>query len=195
MCQRHSKFKLLVLSIASALLCLINTSSVALDRDKYQPINVSADSAILDDRAGKAIYRGNVELKQGTLKIKAHQLTIEAGSQGKVEKVIASGELAQFAQQPSASDKPIQAQARTIEYYVTKEKIVLTDQAKVVQNNNLFQGNIIEYDIKQQKLQAKGKAVTQTNDNNGSGDERVKMVLQPQTDTTQADSKESTHNE
>ncbi|MCG8670693.1 MAG: lipopolysaccharide transport periplasmic protein LptA, partial [Pseudomonadales bacterium] len=110
------------------------SSANALESDKHQPIDIAADNAILDDKAGKAIYRGSVELTQGTLKIVADQLTIETGKEGKVEKVIAKGELAHFTQIPNENDKPIEAQANTVEYYVTKEKIVLIEQAKVVQN-------------------------------------------------------------
>lgn len=155
--------------------------SWALDSDRYQPIDVAADSAILDDKAGKAIYRGGVLLTQGSLKIQADKLTIEADAQGKVEKVIATGDLAQFQQRPNENDKLIEAQANTVEYYVANEKIVLIDNARVVQNDNLFEGNIIEYDIRDQKLQAHGKTLAAE-----GGDEqqpgRVKMVLQPQTE-------------
>lgn len=171
-------------------LCFASGLSWALDSDRYQPIDVAADSAILDDKAGKAIYRGGVVLTQGSLKIQADKLTIEADPQGKVEKVIATGDLAQFTQLPNDSDKPIEAQANTVEYYVANERIVLIDNARVVQNDNLFEGNIIEYDIRDQKLQAHGKSLTAE-----GGDEqkpgRVKMVLQPQTQDAQPASQET----
>ena len=161
--------------------------SWALDSDRFKPIDVSADSAVLDDKAGKATYRGNVILTQGTLKIQADQLTIEAGKQGKVEKVIATGNLARFEQIPNPDEKPIEAQANTVEYYVVNEKIILIENARVVQNDNLFEGNVIEYDISQQKLQARGKTLTA---GEGTGEQqpgRVKMILQPQTGDTPAE--------
>lgn len=163
--------------------CFFQVLAYGLESDRFQPIDVAADSAILDDKAGKAIYRGNVVLTQGTLKITADQLTIKAGPEGKVEKVIATGELAQFTQIPNENDKPIEAEANTVEYYVAQEKIVLTENARVVQNENLFEGNIIEYDIKLQKLQAHGKTLSSTATDDSPSQGRVKMILQPQTET------------
>lgn len=184
--HRHNKSTGFGANLFSVLAILLLTGvaplSHALESDRFQPIDVAADSAILDDKAGKAIYRGNVELTQGSLKINADQLTIEAGAQGKVEKVIATGDLARFEQIPNENDKPIEARANTVEYYVASEKVVLIENARVVQNNNLFEGNIIEYDIKAQKLQAHGKTLTAEGENQEQPG-RVKMVLQPQTET------------
>ena len=175
---QHSKKRLFLFFLLSLITL---RSAYALDSDKYQPIDIAADTALLDDKAGKAVYRGNVQLTQGSLKIIAEQIVIEAGDVGKVKKVIATGNLAQFFQTPKEQDKPIEAEANTVEYHVADEKIVLTENARVVQNNNIFEGNIIEYDIKLEKLQAHGKTLTGgTGSSNGDG--RVKMVLQPQTE-------------
>lgn len=179
MYPQSAKHRFFKTSLLIAWLSLGTTNAVmALESDKYQPIDVSADSAVLDDKAGKALYRGNVLLTQGTLKIIAEQLTIQAGSEGKVEKVIATGDQAQFEQTPNENDKPIEAQANTIEYFVANEKIILIENARVVQNDNLFEGNIIEYDIREEKLQAHGQAL---NGDSEDGTGRVKMILQPQT--------------
>ena len=182
--HNNSSFRRL-LAILAVLMGLIQPMAAqALDSDRYQPIDVSADSAVLDDKAGKATYRGNVLLTQGTLKIEADQLTIEAGAEGKVEKVIATGDLAYFEQIPNPDDKPIEARANTVEYYVAREKVILIENARVVQNDNLFEGNIIEYDIRDQKLQARGKTLTAEDSENQEASGRVKMVLQPQTETS-----------
>ena len=155
--------------------------SHGLESDKYQPIDVAADSAILDDKAGKAVYRGNVVLTQGTLRITADQLTILADSEGKVESVLAIGNLANFVHVPRENDEPIEAQAITVEYFITEEKIVLTEKARVVQNENLFEGNIIEYDINSEKLQAHGKTLSNQQQGEAPENGRVKMILQPRT--------------
>jgi len=155
---------------------------IALEEDRSQPIEVSANQATLDDKQSLAVYEGNVVLTQGTLIIKADKLTIKAAINGQVDEVIATGELAEFTQTPEPNKDPIVAKAEHITYSVAQEKIVLTRSASVVQNKNLFQGNIITYDIKQQKLRASGPSETKTE---GQTPGRVKMILPPPSTTTE----------
>jgi len=151
-------------------------SSIALEEDRSQPIEVSANQATLDDKQSLAVYEGNVILTQGSLTIKADKLTIKATKNGQVDEVIATGNPAEFTQTPEPNKDPIIAKAEHITYSVAQEKIVLTRSASVVQNKNLFQGNVITYDIKQQKLSASGPSGTQAE---GQPISRVKMILPP----------------
>ena len=48
---------------------LLSSLVHALPSDNSKPINVQADSAEMDDKRGVAIYRGDVIITQGTLKI------------------------------------------------------------------------------------------------------------------------------
>ena len=108
--------------------------------------------------------------------VMADKLTIKAATNDQVAEVIATGKLAEFTQIPEPNRDPIVAKAEHITYSVAQEKIVLTRSASVVQNKNLFQGNVITYDIKQQKLSASGPSETQTE---GQPLGRVKMILPP----------------
>jgi len=154
--------------------------SSALESDRTQPIEVNADQATLDDKKGLATYRGKVILTQGSLTIKADKLTIKATPNGQIDEVIASGNLAEFTQTPEPNKDPVHAKAERINYLVAANKMILTGSASIVQNKNLFQGSIITYDIKQQKLTASGPTETQSQ---GKSSGRVKMILPPPTST------------
>ena len=180
---------LLMRGLFSLILFALPLHSIALEEDRSQPIEVSANQATLDDKKNLAIYEGNVVLTQGSLIIKADKITIKAAKNGQVNEVIATGNLAEFTQTPEPNKDPIVAKAEHITYSVAQEKIVLTRSASVVQNKNLFQGDVITYDIKQQKLSASGPSETQTE---GQPTGRVKMTLPPPLASTEPPTEPST---
>ena len=63
----------------------------------------------------------------------------------------------------------------TIQYFAANERIVLLDQAKVVQEGNTFEGEKIVYDTRRQIVNA-GRA---TNTDVSTPRPRVDMVIQP----------------
>ncbi|MBA1271933.1 lipopolysaccharide transport periplasmic protein LptA [Stutzerimonas azotifigens] len=162
-----------LLSLAAALLA--STNLWALPEDRNQPIRVQADSAELDDRQGVAVYRGDVVITQGSMKITGNTVTITQNQNGDVEVFTAVGRPAYYEQKPAADKQIVQAYGLTIQYFASNERIVLLDQARVVQEGNTFEGEKIVYDTQRQIVNA-GRA---------SGAEvstprpRVDMVIQP----------------
>ena len=156
----------------------------ALESDREQPIEITADTAVLDEIKQQAIYSGNVKLAQGSLKIHAKRLIINASSDGEIEKITASGNLAEFTQIPEPNEPPITAKAKTIFYFIAEERLLLNDDASVVQENNVFQGDTINYDIKRQKLTASGSTDTQIPAAGDTPKGRVRMILPPPSQST-----------
>jgi lipopolysaccharide export system protein LptA len=154
----------------------IADQACALETDRDQPVEISADRAELDEKNFSARYVGHVELKQGSLQIKADSLSIQATADGKVEVVTATGEPAELSQQPDADTAPITAKARTIDYRVADDIVTLTGDAEARQENNLFRGEVIQYDMQKKVLQASGR---DANDATGSTQGRVRMILYP----------------
>lgn len=168
----HKTFPLVLLFLGSTLAC---GSAMALPTDREQPIRVQADSAELDDKQGVAVYRGSVVITQGSLKITGDQVTITQSANGDVDVFTAVGGPAYYEQQPSADKALVKAYGKTIQYYAANERIVLIDQAKVVQEGNTFTGEKIVYDTQRQIVNA-GRA------NNASVSKpqpRIDMVIQP----------------
>jgi lipopolysaccharide export system protein LptA len=149
--------------------------SWALPSDRDQPIRVQADSAELDEKQGVAVYRGGVVITQGTLKITGDKVTITQDARGDIEVFTAEGNLAYYEQLPAEDKSIVKAYGRTIQYFAPTERIVLIDEARVIQEGNTFKGEKIVYDTARQIVQAgraQGGSVSKPQP-------RVDMVIQP----------------
>ena len=165
--------RIIPLPVAALLISAVFTQSLsALEADRQQPIEIQADRAELDEKQGQAHYQGNVVLTQGSLTIRSDSLVIKATPEGQIQQVTAVGKPAEFTQTPEQGKPPVVAKATTIDYFVAEEKMDLIENATVVQNDNFFQGSKIQYDIRNQRMQATSNGVK------GHGD-RVKMILPP----------------
>jgi len=83
--MRLSFLKPLSLKIIFTSLCIISISSsyvFAEKADRDKPIELESDSMTSDESKNKSVYSGNVILTQGTLLIKADELTIREDNQG-----------------------------------------------------------------------------------------------------------------
>lgn len=162
----------LILSLGAA---LGSAAAWALPSDRDQPIRIQADSAELDDKQGVAVYRGDVIITQGTLKITGDTVTITQTSSGDIDVFTSVGNLAYYEQKPAVDKDIVKAYGRTIQYFASNERIVLIDQAKVIQEGNTFEGEKIVYDTRRQIVNA-GRA---TGTNVGTPRPRIDMVIQP----------------
>ncbi|OZB22801.1 MAG: lipopolysaccharide transport periplasmic protein LptA [Pseudomonas sp. 34-62-33] len=155
----------LILALGAA---LGSAAAWALPSDRDQPIRIQADSAELDDRQGVAVYRGDVIITQGTLKITGDTVTITQTASGDIDVFTAVGNLAYYEQKPAVDKDIVKAYGKTIQYFASNERIVLIDQAKVIQEGNTFEGEKIVYDTRRQIVNA-GRAPRP----------RIDMVIQP----------------
>ncbi|AYF88338.1 lipopolysaccharide transport periplasmic protein LptA [Pseudomonas sp. JS3066] len=170
--MRFVKTLPLLLSLGTA---LGSAAAWALPTDRDQPIRVQADSAELDDKQGVAVYRGNVVITQGTLKITGDTVTITQDANGDVEVFTSVGKPAYYEQKPAVDKEIVKAYGLTIQYFAANERIILLDQAKVVQEGNTFEGEKIVYDTQRQIVNA-GRA---TGNNVTTPRPRIDMVIQP----------------
>ena len=156
-------------------LAAASSTSWALPSDRDQPIRVQADSAELDERQGVAVYRGSVVITQGTLKITGDTVTITQTNSGDIDVFTSVGNLAYYEQKPAVDKEIVKAYGKTIQYFASNERIVLIDQAKVIQEGNTFEGEKIVYDTRRQIVNA-GRA---TGSNVSMPRPRIDMVIQP----------------
>ena len=162
----------LILSLGAA---LGSAAAWALPSDREQPIRIQADSAELDDKQGVAVYRGSVIITQGTLKITGDTVTITQTASGDIDVFTSVGKPAYYEQKPAADKEIVKAYGLTIQYFAANERIILLDQAKVVQEGNTFEGEKIVYDTQRQIVNA-GRA---TGANVSTPRPRIDMVIQP----------------
>ena len=121
-------------------------------------------------------------IPQGTLKITGDTVTITQDANGEIEVFTSVGKPAYYEQKPSADKDIVKAYGLTIQYYATNERIVLIDQAKVIQQGNTFEGEKIVYDTQRQIVNA-GRA---TGSNVSMPRPRIDMILQPRKKDGQA---------
>lgn len=170
---------------------LFPSLAAALPNDREQPIHISANSAEIDDNKGISIYRGKVSMTQGSIKLKAEQIIIHSDAQG-ISKLVATGEPAHFQQLPETDKQMMHAFGETIEYYIAEERIELKKQAKLEQEQNIFTGERIDYDIKQRLVNAYGSG-SQTR--TPTDDTRVNLVIQPSNKDGDSNTQTSNNNE
>ena len=75
----------------SLLLALtLSSATLALPTDKSKPIHISADSATRNDLTGITIYKGRVEVSQGSMRISGDTVELHQNSSG-VSVILANG--------------------------------------------------------------------------------------------------------
>jgi lipopolysaccharide export system protein LptA len=163
-----------LLQIATFVLSLSILPSFALPEDRDQPIYITADTASINDKTGITTYKGNVVITQGSMQIEAEHVDMYRGDEG-IEKLIAKGQPAHFRQQPEKDAPYSDAWGLHMVYLIDTEKLTITQQAKVIQEQDTFTGEKIVYDLKRSIVDAFGNATDNTGNNSG----RVNMVIQP----------------
>ena len=164
------------IATAAALLgLLVAGQAAALPSDREQPIHIQADSAVLDDKKGIAIYRGDVIITQGTLKITGDTVTIKQLPGGEIDSFTSVGQPAYYEQIPDEGKDLVQAYGIVIEYFARQDQIVITDQAKVVQSENTFRGEKITYHTINETIHAERAPAGSVS----REEPRVQMVIQP----------------
>lgn len=156
--------------IASLLCCAV--TGWTLPEDSKQPINIQSDSAsqVSLESGEKTEYFGNVEITQGSLKINGEHIVIHSQDR-RVTSIIATGTPAQFEQQSDPAKAPIKAEANTLNYKLSNDTVILTENAYIEQDGTTVSGNKIEYNISSEQVKASGDK---------ANDSRVKMVLIPE---------------
>ena len=161
-------------SLPGLMLCIAFYSPYgwALQSDREQPIEIQADRVELNEKTEISRYQGQVRLQQGTLKISADTVTVYM-KKGKLNKIIIDGKPARFEQQPEDHKEVVTSHANHMEYSADKERLILQNDALVVQGANNFSGDYIEYDTLNSTVKA--------NKNEGS-DSRVHAIIVPSGD-------------
>jgi lipopolysaccharide export system protein LptA len=124
---------------------LVPLPAGALSSDKDQPITIEADSVDYDEKTGKSIYRGDVVVQQGTIEIKADEVTVYR-KEGETDRVIATGAPVRFKQRPDDSELYVKGRAQRVEYDANSDTVYLIDKARITQGNDSFDSDRIQYD-------------------------------------------------
>lgn len=164
--------------IRPALLLLVfvacPTAAGALSTDREQPVRIDADSASLDDRNRIAVYRGDVVIVQGSLRISGDLVTMYFDENYDLATLVAEGEPARFNQRPNGGP-PQTGEAARIEYQVESGAMLFAGSAEIVQGEFRMQAEQIDYDSVTGDIQGTG---TETE----AGGRRVSIILRGATE-------------
>ena len=143
---------------------------LALPEDKKQPIEIEAQSVIVDETTGFSEFSGNAEVRQGSLLLLAELIQVLTNND-EVVSMIAKGSLekpAKYIQSQENQARFVEATASQITYDVDKGMVFLIGTARLVQGFDSFSGDTLDYDINNDKVIVKG---------NKDGTERVKFKI------------------
>ena len=164
-------------SVATLLLTLAwCTAAPALPDDTQQPIHIVTREAIRDETTGVTLYRGDVRLRQGTIRIAADEIRLGEKGSGPFStragnpffKILARGRPAHLQQLITAGGEITHARANVVEYLRAQSLIRMQDDARVEQGTTLMRGGVFEYLIERQKIRAYADA-----------QQRVRSVIPP----------------
>ncbi|NYS59239.1 lipopolysaccharide transport periplasmic protein LptA [Vreelandella salicampi] len=137
------------------------------------PVHVEADQLDIDQRAGTAVYRGNVEIRQGEMRLRGDQVEIERNEAGELSRATAIGDRAYMRHRPDGQEELMEGQARQIIYHLAERRVELINRAELTQAGDRFTGGRLEYFIDREVVQARS-------DVEGSENQRIRMTLQPE---------------
>lgn len=140
----------------------------ALSDDASKPLNINADSAEINDASGISIYRGNVEITQGSMHLTGDKVILET-HENQVKRLTSEGNLSTF-KQTNDDGKTIHAVAKKMVYTISKHEIVLTNSAKLTEACNTFESDRIVFDTEKEIVNA----------GSSSGSNRVSITVFPE---------------
>ena len=169
--QRLKKIKKIEILI---ILFFVSTADYAysLSTDSEKNIEIEADTAEMDDLTKTTIYRGNVIVTQGSIKMTGDTMTVKFDKNNDMKLVVMHGTPAKYRQLPD--DSTVFDEADALKNYV-----ILIDQALVKQKGLQFSGKRIEYDTVLSKVKAEGysKTKTEKESNKEKSNGRVKIII------------------
>ena len=134
------------------LAALVAAPAVAQD-ESHLPLSIDADHGDLDLKAGRGRYWGHVSFARGTTRITADEVVLELVD-GQLSSAVISGAPASFEQTVEGAAQPTRGTARTMTYRAADDIVELAGDARVVQAGDEVAGDLIRYDIKQQRVLA-----------------------------------------
>ena len=134
---------------------LFSANSHAGKDDFTKKIELASLYQNADGIAKRATYQGNVVIKQGTLKVSADELEIDASKGEGNEIFIATGNPAKYSQQQE-DGSIVTAQAGIIEYHRQTRSLSLNGNAQIKQNSSSVRGESITFNMELEQIIAQG---------------------------------------
>ena len=168
----------LLLTLLGALCTPLAATALTTDREK--PIEIEADNAEADNARMVTIYKGDVIIIQGSLRIAGDTVTVHFDENFDITKAVTEGRPSTFRQLPDGETEYRTARARRMEYHAKKDLIVLLGDAQYGKGESRLRADRIEYDSLNSRVRAEtDKSRGDVSGGDGSGSGRVRIKIQP----------------
>ncbi len=140
------------------LLSLLSSLAFAMPEDRDKPIEIEAESVVVDESTGFNQFMGDAVVTQGSLVLSAELIEVQTSDE-EVEAMVAKGspqKPAKYIQDQPNQVRFIEATAVEITYDVDKGIVFLIGDAYLVQGFDSFSGETLEYDIDNDRVLVKG---------------------------------------
>lgn len=163
--------------LLTALMLGLAVPAWALSTDRNQPVKITADRMRADERQGTSHYAGDVFLQQGSLEIRADELTVYL-KDGEVRRIVVIGKPARLQQQPDDREM-VYSEARRMEYDTRSGELLLIDDARVRQGSSRFSGARVRYDTRNSIVIANRNNTDPEPGQDATADGRVRAIIEP----------------
>ena len=136
-------------------LALTPLLAIALPEDRSQPIQLEASRGQIDQKTGVSTYEGNVVISQGSMRLTSDTATIYV-KDGGFQRMEATGKPVTLRYRPTADKPEIQGVSPRVEYDVVSAKVIMSGGARLTQGQDVFTGDRVEYDLKDDVVRARG---------------------------------------
>jgi len=151
---------LLVVFGLTALASTVPAQSLTAKHDTDQPIDIEADSLEVQQDNSLAIFKGNVDVKQGDIRLQAEELRVsygdggentenEANVSGSIRRIEATGNV--FMSTPMETVK-----GDIGVYDVVKKQITMNGNVVLTRGKNVLRGDVLVYNMTTGRSELKG---------------------------------------
>jgi lipopolysaccharide export system protein LptA len=141
--------------VLALILLMVPVLSFGIDPNSKEPIEIESDRATLDDKTGSSTYTGSVIISQGQSRLEADYIIVNSQDR-KISSIIATGSPAHFVQQSEENSTSTHGYGNSISYSTEQESLTFKGNARLIQAENSFSGEEIEYDVTKKAIKAKG---------------------------------------
>jgi lipopolysaccharide export system protein LptA len=176
-----NKVLFFTLSTGLLLFTLLFTQSTSWAAEDAEKIFIDADHMQLNIETGFSVYTGNVKIRQGELKLTGDKVTLQQ-SNNEIERITVVGKPAHY-NHVTEKGENIQAESERMVYTASKNKLVMTINAKLKQPDHQVSSQKIVYDTKKKIVIAGDKKDTSwsgsDSDLDSNANQRVNITLTP----------------
>jgi lipopolysaccharide export system protein LptA len=156
-----------------SLLLLCTPACFAENADRDKPVHIEADQVLVDDAQQISTFTGNVQLTQGTMRIRGDKIVVTQDKDG-FKHGTAYGHTASYRQKREGLAEYVEGYGERIEYDTHADTVDFYGQARVKRDLDEVRGEHITYSAKTDifKVDNSGAA-------NNAPPQRVHAILQP----------------